>query len=489
MELDKLLSSGESINIEFKEELPEKSIKYMKSVVGFANGTGGKIIFGISDVAKEVVGIDKDSVFKIMDSITNAISDSCEPSIIPDISFQTVHDKTIIIVEIEAGRQRPYFIKSLGKEAGVYVRVAGTTRPADSYMIKELMFEGNNRCYDQSIYLGAEVTEEEINELCKSLKQTAINNAGSDEEKRTIKDVTSRQLLAWGVLIEKDGKLFPTNAYTILTGTSDVNYSIQCGLFKGTTKAIFIDKREFNGPIQDQIEQAYQFVLRNIRLGAKIEGIYREDVYEIPPAIIRELIINSAVHRSYLDHGNIQVAIYDDRLEITSPGKLPLGQTIDRMKQGYSKIRNEALANAFSYMNLIEHWGSGIPRIIQGVKEIGLKEPEFIGGDVDLRINIYRSSKTDGKNGTKVGTDGTKVGTDGTKVGTDGTKVDTNKNLSQDESALLLLIEKYPTLTQKEYSEKLDIPLRTLKRIFSNLQKEGLIIREGSSRRGKWTIL
>ena len=166
MELDKLLSSGESINIEFKEELPEKSIKYMKSVVGFANGTGGKIIFGISDVTKEVVGIDKDSVFKIMDSITNAISDSCEPSIIPDISFQTVHDKTIIIVEIEAGRQRPYFIKSLGKEAGVYVRVAGTTRPADSYMIKELMFEGNNRCYDQSIYLGAEVTEEEINELC-----------------------------------------------------------------------------------------------------------------------------------------------------------------------------------------------------------------------------------------------------------------------------------------------------------------------------------
>ena len=483
MELDKLLSSGESINIEFKEELPEKSIKYMKSVVGFANGTGGKIIFGISDVAKEVVGIDKDSVFKIMDSITNAISDSCEPSIIPDISFQTVHDKTIIIVEIEAGRQRPYFIKSLGKEAGVYVRVAGTTRPADSYMIKELMFEGNNRCYDQSIYLGAEVTEEEINELCKSLKQTAINNAGSDEEKRTIKDVTSRQLLAWGVLIEKDGKLFPTNAYTILTGTSDVNYSIQCGLFKGTTKAIFIDKREFNGPIQEQIEQAYQFVLRNIRLGAKIEGIYREDVYEIPPAIIRELIINSAIHRSYLDHGNIQVAIYDDRLEITSPGKLPLGQTIDRMKQGYSKIRNEALANAFSYMNLIEHWGSGIPRIIQGVKELGLKEPEFIGGDVDLRINIYRSSKTDGKDGTKVGTDGTKVGTDGTKVGTN------NKNLSQDESSLLLLIEKYPTLTQKEYSEKLDIPLRTLKRIFSNLQKEGLIIREGSSRRGKWTIL
>ena len=67
-----------------------------------------------------------------------------------------------------------------------------------------------------------------------------------------------------------------------------------------------------------------------------------------------------------------------------------MGQTINRMKEGYSKIRNEALAHAFAYMNLIEHWGSGIPRIIDKVKASGLQEPEFIGGEVDLRINIYR---------------------------------------------------------------------------------------------------
>ena len=67
-----------------------------------------------------------------------------------------------------------------------------------------------------------------------------------------------------------------------------------------------------------------------------------------------------------------------------------MGQTLERMKEGYSKIRNEALAHAFSYMNLIEHWGSGIPRIIGKVKAAGLREPEFIGGEVDLRINIYR---------------------------------------------------------------------------------------------------
>lgn len=479
MELEKLLSSGESINVEFKEALPEKSIKYMKSVIGFANGKGGKIIFGISDATKEVVGIDKDSVFKIMDSITNAISDSCEPAIIPDISFQTVDDKTIIVVEIEAGRQRPYFIKSLGQENGVYVRVAGTTRLADSYMIKELMFEGYNRSYDQAIYLGLEITEKEINALCKSLKQTAINNARTDEEKRTVKDVTIHQLLAWGVLTEKDGKLFPTNAYTLLTGTNDVNYAIQCGLFKGTNKALFIDKREFDGPIQDQIEQTYQFVLRNIHLGANIEGIYRKDVYEISPTIIRELIINSAVHRSYLDHGNIQVAIFDDRLEITTPGKLPLGQTIDRMKQGYSKIRNEALANAFSYMNLIEHWGSGIPRIIQGLKELGLKEPEFIGGDVDLRINIYRSPNNTNNSDKNLADDLNDLKDD---------LNDLKDDLNSTEIKLLQIIKKSPKLSQKEIGIKLNVSEATVKRMLNKLKNDKIVIREGSKRSGKWII-
>lgn len=125
-------------------------------------------------------------------------------------------------------------------------------------------------------------------------------------------------------------------------------------------------------------------------MGATIEGLYRQDIYEIPTDAIRELIINAMVYRSYLDYGTIQIAVYDNQLEITSSGKLPMGQTLERMKEGYSKIRNEALAHAFSYMNLIEHWGSGIPRIIGKVKAAGLREPEFIGGDVDLRINIYR---------------------------------------------------------------------------------------------------
>ena len=86
---------------------------------------------------------------------------------------------------------------------------------------------------------------------------------------------------------------------------------------------------------------------------------------------------------SYIQASNIQVAIYDDRLEITSPGGLLPGVTIDLMKEGFSKIRNRSLANAFAYMNLVEAWGSGIPKLMQAMKEYGLREPEFI--DMKLR--------------------------------------------------------------------------------------------------------
>ena len=176
MTIEEILA-GESKNVEFKENLSEKSIKYMKSVVAFANGTGGKIIFGIADQTREVVGFGKEDVFKKMDAIANAVSDSCEPAIIPDISLQTIDGKTVIVAEISEGRQRPYYIKALGREGGIYVRVAGTTRLADEYMVRELMFEGSNRYFDQALCSGLTITDEEIDALCKSMKEQAVKNA------------------------------------------------------------------------------------------------------------------------------------------------------------------------------------------------------------------------------------------------------------------------------------------------------------------------
>ena len=478
MTMEEILA-GESKNVEFKEDLPERSIKYMKSVVAFANGIGGRIIFGIADKTRDVVGFDKEDVFKKIDAIANAVSDSCEPAIIPDITAQTIDGKTVIVVEVPEGRQRPYYIKALGREGGVYVRVAGTTRLADEYMIKELLFEGSNRHFDQVLCAGLTITDEEIDGLCKAMKEQALKNARTEEQKASIKDVGRQQLRSWGILIKRDGKDYPSNAFAILTGCGGLHVATQCGVFKGTTKEVFVDRREYDGPLWEQIEEAYQFVLRNIHLGATFEGVYRQDVYEIPPDAIRELIINAIVHRSYLDHGTIQIAVYDDRLEITSPGKLPMGQTIERMKEGYSKIRNEALAYAFSYMNLIEHWGSGIPRIIGKVKAAGLREPEFIGGDVDLRINIYRNQST-----ANNATNNAKINANGAENG-----VNTPTTKEQEQVKKLLdAIEQDPSATQAYYAEQIGVSKRTVSRIFISLQEKGILLQTGTKRKSNWVI-
>ena len=504
MKLEEIFA-GESKNLEFKESLPVKSSKYMKTIVAFANGQGGKLIIGVEDDTKKIVGIDKNEAFKIMDAIANAISDSCKPAIIPDIYMQTVNETTVIIVDIEAGRQRPYYLAAEGLQHGVYVRVAGTTRPADESMVKELLFEGNNRFFDKTVCLGLRVSEADIEKLCFDMKQVALRNCRSDEERALVKDVTPKQLLSWGILTEYEGKLVPTNAYAILTGADILHCTFQCAVFKDNERVIFVDRREFIGAVQDIIEDAYQFVLRNIHLGAVIEGLYRQDVYEIPPAAIRELIINAAVHRSYLDNGNIQVAIFDNRLEITSPGKLPLGQTIEKMREGYSKVRNEALAMAFSYMHLIERWGTGMLRIAKMIREAGLGELEILGGETELRFNIYRKQATEQASEEKAGQTAGQIPKTEEKAGQtagqtpkseekagqickDGSRL-TDGKISLEENTLLVYLKNKPQSNVRDVAQQLSLSKSSVSRLIQKLKEKNLIERVGSTRKGYWKVL
>ena len=104
--------AGESESLEFKVDVSPKTISWMKTIVAFANGNGGRIVFGVSDAPVEIVGFDGAEIFQKIDAITNAIVDSCEPKIYPRVTTQIVDGKNIIIVEISAGMDRPYFIRS-----------------------------------------------------------------------------------------------------------------------------------------------------------------------------------------------------------------------------------------------------------------------------------------------------------------------------------------------------------------------------------------
>ena len=412
------------------------------------------------------------------DAITNAISDSCEPTIIPDVYLQNINDKPVIVAEIRAGRQKPYYIKADGLENGVYIRVSGTTRPADRDMSRELYYECDAHSFDSVIRRDIEVTDEDIKKLCEQMKEVAIANSKSNLQRSAVKDVTKNVLLSWGILKKDENeKIYPTNAYVYLTGQGGLRSMIQCAVFKGTTRSVFLDRRNYEGPLWEQVDEAVRFDLRNIRMGCRLEGVYRQDIYELPPDSIRELIVNAVMNCSYIQASNIQVAIYDDRLEITSPGGLLPGVTIDLMKEGFSKIRNRSLANAFAYMNLVEAWGSGIPKLMQAMKEYGLREPEFIDMEVAFRINLYRDTKISLKDTNEPNNDTNKP------------KNDTNDTKTDLEIRLAELIRKNPEMPQREMKEALNVSIITIKRTLSKMQMEGKVIREGSKRKGKWILI
>ena len=472
------ISNGENEKIEFKENA--KTNTYIKTVVAFANGNGGKIVFGVKDNG-EIIGVENE--FEVMDGIINAISDSCYPMIIPDISLHTLENRTIILVEIEGGKKKPYYLKSKGMQKGTYIRSGATTRIIEEdYVLKELVLEGENKYFDQQVCHGESISDEEIEKFCEWLEKLARKNSETDTK---IKKVTRNTLLSWKVLEEKNGEIFPTNAYILLSGKEnwEVSRKIQCGVFKGETRSIFVDKREFEGSIITQLEKAYKYVLEKINLSSDIVGIYRVDKYEIPPKSIRELIANAIIHRSYLEQNDIQVALYDNRLEITSPGMLLSGVNVKRMKEGYSKLRNRAIASVFAYINIIEKWGSGIPRIMNELAEYGLEEPEFITFENDFRVNLYRKGYNTAK--TTQGSTQDKTNTTQTVSQKEKSNI---KNLTETDKTIINTIINNPKMSQKQIADNLNWTVNKVKYYMKKFKQKNILRYEGTSQNGKWEI-
>ena len=478
------LFSGESKNIEYKVVVPDKSEKYMKTVVAFANTQGVRLVIGIDDKTHQVVGVDNDSLFQTMDALTNAISDSCEPQIIPDIEPQTVDGKTVIVITVEEGKNRPYYIKSQGKTKGTYIRVAGTSRPAQQEKIRELEMEGARISWDELTCVGYEVTEEASQDLCNDIEDFR-KKAGLSEH-----TVRKEQLFNWKVLKKREGNVLASNAYALLTSDYFQFSKTQCAVFKGTDRTIFLDKREYTGPIYKQIESAVEFVLRNIRLGATIDGLVRRESYELPVEAIREMIINAHCHRNLLDESCIQVAIYDDRLEVTSPGGLYNGLTYEEVMKGHSKIRNKLIANIFSQMGLVEAWGSGIRRIIGAAREYGLPEPTVEVFDDMFRVNLYRSVQENG-NGNNFGVNG------GENFGVNGGdkfggKAHISKNghkLTDTQKKILDCITEDKYISAKKIAEKIGMSGRTVENNIKKMKTAEILVRHGSPKSGYWEIV
>ena len=387
------IARGEPYDLEFKLIPNEERIKYLKTVVAFANGRGGRLLFGVAN-DRTVHGIANDNVYAELDGITNSISDACSPRIPIDAGIENVDGKAVIVVDVFPGSRCPYFIKSEGEKDGVYIRVGATTQRADDATRRELALLSEGRSFDAEPCTKAKIDDRRIKALCSMMYRTARKNCDSEAERRAVKRITPEQLESWGVISKVRDRWIASNAYALLTGDPAFSIRLKCGLFKGDDKDVFLDRRDFTGSVPELIDVGLDYILAKINMGCYFKGAYRHDRYELPPDEMRELVINAFAHRLYLQHdAPVFIAIYDSRIEITSPGGLPRGQTAARALAGYSKIRNDVLAKALNYMRFIEEWGSGLRRVNKVFADYGLREISLEDAGFAVKMNVYRATR------------------------------------------------------------------------------------------------
>lgn len=471
-ELKTALRQGEGKDLEFKADVNTDRKTFLKTVVAFANGIGGTIIFGIDDKTHAVTGFSASDVFFKMDALANSIADNCQPIITPDIDCFAVDDKTIIVVNIAEGSQKPYCYKPEGFLTGIYIRFAGTTRRATDYQQRELYFEQKRYSFDQT-KTHQQISEQDVAHLCRRLLQHAETRRLDLRKEAPTRPIGKAQLIAEHLIHEDNGRLFASPGFQLLSGnlTEHPDARIRCALFKGLTRTVFIDRKEFDGPIDEQIESAVQFVLRHINRGARIDSLYRQDLYELPVDSIREIITNAVCHRSYLASGAIFVNIYDDRLEVISPGMLPSGLTVEAMIEGQSKIQNRGIAPMFAYMNLIEAWGSGIPRLFENCRIYGLPSPKITEQGTDVRVEIFRSPFKTDIHGVIL------------------PKPADKPHTTTQKDRLLQYLAEHPDAKIHDITQAFDCSGTTVKRQLSELKAAGKLTREGSLRRSRWVVL
>lgn len=435
---------GETSRQGFVADPPRERRRLIETVVAFANGSGGRILLGVGE-DREVVGIPDDSLFGIRDAVVDSVRRHCHPSIVPEMYTVSFGDRNVLVVEVRAGGECPYFIKSEGMERGTYIRVGGTSVPADPDTIKILQMRGRKLAFDVMECPSVPIRRPELEELCQRLSAYRL-------------PITPEKLESFDVIKKRGRGYTATNAYALLTSNPFLHARVQCARFRGTDDLVFVDSVDLEGDVVSQIENAVAFVLKHLDMGSRIQGLVREDFYEIPVVAVREAVVNAVVHREYMmEDSSIFVKVFDDRVDIESPG-LPLGLDVHDVMSGRSKIRNQALASVFKAMGLIERYGGGVRRMVEACISAGLQPPEFIEDRDYLVVRFARPVRH------------------------------ALSRRSEDADAILSIIRENPRIRQAEIADATGMSLSKVKRLIAELRDDGRISRDGNNRSGSWMV-
>ena len=212
---------------------------------------------------------------------------------------------------------------------------------------------------------------------------------------------------------------------------------------------------------------------------------FRKERYELPPKAIRELIINAVIHRNYQMSSSVQVAVYDDRVEISSPGSIYGSLTLEEALSGRSSVRNRTLARTLEKIDVVEGWGTGFKRIFSQCDEYGVARPEFLEiGDM-LRVNFYRPSYT--KSGDKTAINSENGDKNGDKVAINAKKGD--KTAIKFKELILNYLRNNKEARSQELSLYIGLKISRTKVYLSELVEEGKIVANGANKNRTYSLV
>jgi ATP-dependent DNA helicase RecG len=364
--LKSFISKGESTTLELKRSTGELR-EAMQTLCAFANNKGGRVLIGVKP-SGEIVG--QQASDQTLHEIA-ASREKFEPPIEFDVERVEVEaDRSVLVLSVPAANDSVPFTY----DGRAFERVGNMTRKMPQERYEALLLERTHSKRRWENQVADELTIKDIDreEVFRILKIIEAGGRLSGPSARNLPDALDR------LGLRKDGQLL--RAAVVLFGKTFMPDYPQCELrmarFRGVTKAEFMDQRSVRGPAFKLLEEAQLFCQRHFPLPAKIvpTQLRRVETPLIPPDAMREILVNALIHRDYSTAGGAMfLAIFDDRVEVSSTGTYPRGITPERLTRDHlSVLRNPIIADTFHRTGLIERWGRGTNRVAEMCEAAGI---------------------------------------------------------------------------------------------------------------------
>ena len=328
----------ESETVEFKRSTSELKEAVVSVVAILNKHQSGEVYFGVRN---DGIVAGQDVSENSLREVSRAISEHVEPKIYPRISKVVLKGKKCVRVEFR-GQEVPYY--AYGRS---YMRVGDEDKQLSAKELENIILRKNRDKlrWDYEACKDARMSDISSRKFKVFLKKAELHFDSLENSLAKLGLLSRGKLLNAAVVLfgRNPGKFFP-------------NAKLRCAVF-GATTALTIDMQDFSGDLFYLIEKAEEYILKNIHVGMRLEGLYRVDVPEITKEAFREAIINAFCHRDYYNYDSVHVAVFKDRLEIRSPGLLYGDLTIERIKhENVSERRNELIAEMLHKVHFIEKW-------------------------------------------------------------------------------------------------------------------------------------